>query len=153
MKRTFCLIFLLLSACGNQTPLPGMDGFAFGDTATMVRQKARESHIAMNLRHLTYPKQLGAETAYVRIVLDKQGRVRAFDGKGIACKQPEAARDVVFKWKAALEAQYGPASNRVMSHPNFTVVNYVWHFSNATLYLGTYMVNFRTVPRFLAILN
>ena len=142
-----------MCSCGARPPFSGLDGFQLGDSAATVKHKAEASGIVMNVKHLSYRKRLQDTTGYVRMVLDDNQTVRAFDLRGIPCKQPDAARDVVFTWKAELEKMYGPASPQILSHPNFDVVNYVWRFSDATIYLGTTMRDFRTIPRALFIRN
>lgn len=153
MKKHLLVVLLILTACGARTPFGDLDGFKLGDTAAQTKQKAKLNGIVMNVKHLSYRKLMGDTTGYVRMVLDDHGKVRAMDMRGIPCKQPDAARAVVFTWKAELEGLYGPASPQIMSHPNFDVVNYVWRFSDATIYLGTTMKDFRTIPRALIIRN
>ena len=151
MKKPLIVLLLIITACGSRQPYGGLDGFQLGDSVPEVKRKAREVGIVMNIKHLSYRRLLRETTGYVRMVLDDNGKVRAFDIRGIPCKQPDAAREVMFTWRTELESMYGPASPQIMSHPNFDVVNYVWRCSDATIYLGTVLRDFRTIPRILII--
>ncbi len=156
MKSSYLLLFVLVisASCGSRTPLEQFDGFRFGETRHEAAQTAKANKIAMNFRHLSYWQQYGGVSAHIQLVFGKKdGRLFAFDIKGLPCRKPEDARTVVFKWKDYFETVLGPASGSVTSHPNFDVVNYQWKFKNATIYLGTKIINFQTLPRMLVIEN
>ncbi|RLE24112.1 MAG: hypothetical protein DRJ08_01430 [Acidobacteria bacterium] len=156
MKTLYLLLFVLLTSpsCGRQTPLEQFDGFHFGETEPEVIQTAKTNEIAMNFRHLSYWQRYGDTPVHVRLVFHKQnGKLYAFDIKGFPCKKPEDARNIMFKLKGHFEKIFGPASASVVSHPNFDVVNYLWKFKNATVYLGTDIVQYQTYPRMLVIEN
>ncbi len=146
-------LFTLTISCSNRTPLPGLHGFEFGMNRDQILAAAKNSGFLMNPEYLSYRKKIGKHVGYARLILDDASTLRAIDIRGLPCKRPEDAREVMFQWKDVLERQFGPASPEVMSHPNFEVVNYVWRFSNATIYLGTTVKSFRTMPRILAIRN
>ncbi len=154
--RTFVitLTFIALTiGCTNRVPLAGLHGFEFGMNRHQILTAAKNSGLLMNPEYLSYRKKIGNHVGYARLILDDASILRAIDIRGLPCKKPEDAREVMFHWKDQLERQFGPASPEVLSHPNFEVVNYVWRFSNATIYLGTTVKSFRTMPRILAIRN
>lgn len=156
MKIAYFLFFITLTSisCGNQTPLEQFDGFRFGETRQQVIQTAKKNDIAMNVRFLSYWQRYGDIPVHIRFVFHKKtDKLYAFDIKGLPCKKPEDARNIMFKLKAHFEGIFGPASASVTSHPNFDVVNYKWTFKNATVYLGTKIVQFQTIPRMLVIEN
>lgn len=158
MNKTRILVVALAIAgllinCSNRVPLAGLHGFEFGMDRRQILTAAKNAGLLMNPEYLSYRKKIGKEVGYARLVLDDASTLRAIDIRGLPCKRPEDARDVMFQWKDVLEQGFGPASADVMSHPNFEVVNYVWRFSNATVYLGTTVKSFRTMPRILAIRN
>ncbi len=156
MKTKYLLLFLFVTlvSCTSGPPLKQFDGFHFGETRHEVVQTAKRNKIAMNFRQLTYWQRYGDTSVYVRLVFHKENnKLFAFDIKGLPCKKPEDARNIMFKLKDYFEKLYGPASASVISHPNFDVVNYQWKFKNATIYLGTAIVQFQTIPRMLVIEN
>lgn len=156
MKIRYLLFFLLVTliSCNSQTPLEQFDGFRFGETAQETIQTAKSNKIAMNVRHLSYWQKYGETPVHVRFVFHKEnGRLYAFDIKGLPCKRPEDARNTMFKLKAYFEKMFGTASATVTSHQNFDVVNYQWKFKNATVYLGTVLIQYQTIPRMLVIEN
>ncbi len=156
MKAYYILLFVIviLISCGSRTPLEQFDGFRFGETRHEVVQTAKANKIAMNYTHLSYWQRYGGTSVYVRLVFHKDtGKLYAFDIKGLPCKKPEDARNIMFKLKNYFETRWGNAVSAVVSHPNFTVVNYQWKFKNATVYLGTKIVQYQTIPRMLVIEN
>ncbi|NOY23448.1 MAG: hypothetical protein GXO70_08050 [Acidobacteria bacterium] len=156
MKTLYLLFFVLVTSisCGNRTPLEQFDGFRFGETRQEAIQTAKINKIAMNVRHFSYWQRYGDTPVHVRFVFHKKNdQLYAFDIKGLPCKKPEDARNTMFKLKAYFEKLFGPASQSVISHPNFEVVNYQWKFKNATVYLGTTIIQYQTIPRMLVIEN
>ncbi|PJB80694.1 MAG: hypothetical protein CO090_03970 [Acidobacteria bacterium CG_4_9_14_3_um_filter_49_7] len=156
MRTLYLLFFVLLTSvsCGNGTSLEQFDGFRFGETRQQVIETAKKNDIAMNIRFLSYWQRYGETPVHIRFVFHKKtGKLYAFDIKGLPCKKPEDARNTMFELKAYFEGIFGPASASVISHPNFDVVNYKWTFKNATVYLGTTIVQFQTIPRMLVIEN
>ena len=156
MKTLYLLFFVLVTSisCRTQTPLEHFDGFRFGETQQEAIQTAKTNKIAMNIRHLSYWQKYGEIPVHVRFVFHKENNpLYAFDIKGLPCKKPEDARNVMFKLKDYFERLFGSASAAVTSHPNFEVVNYQWKFKNATIYLGTTIIRYQTIPRMLVIEN
>ncbi len=150
-KKLFLFILLsllLLNACSSR-PFPGFYGLKPGMTLKEFIDTAKKNKLYLHSGN-SFTIKFCDEFAGVSPIL-KGSKIRAVDIWFGYRKDPQKARDFIFKLKKCLTKLYGTPISRTISHPNFTVVHYYWKFKDAYVYVGIRIKHFKSYPRILIV--
>ena len=152
MKRVLFLIMLIsamvLISCSSE-PFPGFFGLKPGMDLRQFITTAKRNGLYLHSGN-SFTVKFCDEFASVSPIFEGS-KIKAIDIWFGYKKDPQKARDFIFKLKKCLIKLYGQPISRTISHPNFTVVHYYWKFKDAYVYVGIRIKHFKSFPRILII--
>lgn len=152
MKKllSYFLLFLILflNSCSSKS-FPGFFGLKPGMSLKEFMKTAKGNGLYLHSGK-SFTVKFCDEFASVSPIF-KGSNIKAIDIWFGYKKDPQKARDFLFKLKKCLIKLYGPPITRTISHPNFTVVHYYWKFKDAYVYVGIRIKHFKSFPRILII--
>lgn len=144
----FLIFVLILNGCASK-PFPGFYGLKPGMTAKEFIETAKKNGFYLHSGK-SFTIKICGELAMVSPIF-KGSKVQAIDIWFGYKKDPQKARDFIFKLKKCLKEKYGNPISRTISHPNFTVVHYYWKYKDAYIYTGIRIKHFKSYPRILIV--
>ncbi len=152
MKKTLFFflmsLILILNSCSSK-PFPGFFGLKPGMPFKEFMTTAKANGLYLHSGK-SFTVKFCDEFASVSPVF-KNSKIKAIDIWFGYKKDPQKARDFIFKLKKCLIKLYGNPISRTISHPNFSVVHYYWKFKDAYVYVGIRIKHFKSYPRILII--
>ncbi|BBB32505.1 hypothetical protein TTHT_0951 [Thermotomaculum hydrothermale] len=139
---------LILNSCSSK-PFPGFFGLKPGMNIKEFISTAKKNGLYLHSGD-SFTVKFCDEFASVSPIF-KGDKIKAIDIWFGYKKDPQKARDFIFKLKGCLTKLYGIPISRTISHPNFTVVHYYWKFKDAYVYVGVRIKHFKSYPRILII--